>query len=162
MIFFSSSFSFFFSFSIFLSLLQQRKMWIGIKHRSMCPSLHTGCILISKCQGLPNYLMGLLALTVLGGSADAPSVFTSGNQRDLIHSLKHVQTGRILLFTQWAMFGLFWNATDRPHAKDLLLPSKLEHLTRTTLSKTYLKNCAFITLAAAPEQSVKSNGCFSI
>lgn len=31
--------------------------------------------------------MGLLTLTVLGGSADAPPVLASGNWRDLIHSL---------------------------------------------------------------------------
>lgn len=51
----------------------------------------------------------------------------------------------MLLFTQQEIFSLFWNARDRPHAKDLFLLSKLGHLIRTTLTKTYLKLCIYHT-----------------
>lgn len=51
----------------------------------------------------------------------------------------------MLLFTQQEIFILFWNARDRPHAKDFFLLSKLGKLIRTTLTKTYLKLCIYHT-----------------
>lgn len=140
------SFSFFLPF-LFSCLCCSKEKHEYVSNTTVCAqACRQAASLSLNGKGCPTTPWGLLALTVLGGSADAPPVLVSGNGRDLTHSLNLVCPDRKNAVTHIAgNVQLLLKCKRQTTCKDLFLLSRLGHLTRTTPTKTCLKLCIYHT-----------------